>query len=82
MARPREEFITDESVEEEIARLRNSPYVKLAQKEERLRNRRRSFMYKLRMYERKGKELSAEGISFDSLDEMYSDMSDTEFQED
>ena len=82
MARPREEFITDESVEEEIARLRQSPYVKLAQKEERIRNRRRHFMHVLRMYEKKGRQLSAEGITLDSLDEMYSDMGDTEFQED
>lgn len=82
MARERKEFLTDESVEEEIARLRQSPYVKLAQKEERIRNRRRQFMYTLRMYERKGKQLSAEGISLDSLDEMYSDMEDTGFRED
>ena len=35
------EFITDEMVEEEIARLQNSPLVKLARKEERIRNARR-----------------------------------------
>ena len=82
MAQQKKEFLTDEAVEEEIARLRQSPYVKLAQKEERIRNRRRHFMHVLRMYEKKGRQLSAEGITLDSLDEMYSDMGDTEFQED
>ena len=36
MAQQKKEFLTDEAVEEEIARLRQSPYVKLAQKEERI----------------------------------------------
>lgn len=73
MARERKEFLTDESVEEEIARLRQSPYVKLAQKEELIRNRRRQFMYVLRMYERKGRQLSADGYTMDSLDAMLED---------
>lgn len=73
MARERKEFLTDESVEEEIARLRQSPYVKLAQKEERIRNRRRQFMYVLRMYERKGRQLSADGYTMESLDAMLED---------
>ena len=57
MAQQKKEFLTDEAVEEEIARLRQSPYVKLAQKEERIRNRRRHFMHVLRMYEKKGRLL-------------------------
>ena len=73
MARERKEFLTDELVEEEIARLRQSPYVKLAQKEERIRNRRRQFMYVLRMYERKGRQLSADGYTMESLDAMLED---------
>lgn len=73
MARERKEFLTDESVEEEIARLRQSHYVKLAQKEERIRNRRRQLMYVLRMYERKGRQLSADGYTMDSLDAMLED---------
>ena len=39
------EFITDEMVEEEILRLQNSPLVKLARREEAIRNRRRQYMY-------------------------------------
>lgn len=61
------EFITDEMVEEEIARLQNSPLVKLARKEERIRNARRQYMYTLRMYEKKGKRLESEGITMDLL---------------
>ena len=64
------EFLTDEMVEEEIERLQNSPLVKLARKEERIRNARRQYMYTLRMYEKKGKSLEAEGITMDVLNEM------------
>ncbi len=64
------EFLTDEMVEEEIERLQNSPLVKLARKEERIRNARRQYMYTLRMYEKKGKSLEAEGITMDILNEM------------
>lgn len=61
------DFLTDEAVEEEIDRLRNSPLVKLARKEEAIRNRRRQYMYQLRMYERKGKQLAAEGVTLEQL---------------
>lgn len=64
------EFITDEMVEEEIARLQNSPLVKLARREEAIRNRRRQYMYTLRMYEKKGKALEAQGITMEELEEM------------
>lgn len=62
------EFLTDEAVEEEIERLRNSPLVALARKEERIRNRRRQYMYQLRAFEKKGKQLEAEGITMELLD--------------
>lgn len=61
------EFMTDEMVEDEIARLQSSPLVKLARKEERIRYARRQYMYTLRMYEKKGKELEANGITMDVL---------------
>lgn len=64
------EFITDEMVEDEISRLQSSPLVKLARKEERLRNQRRQYMYQLRMYEKKGKQLASEGITLESLEAM------------
>ena len=63
----REEF-SDEQVEEEILRLQSSPYVKLARREEAIRNRRRQYMYTLRMYENKGKALEAQGITMEALE--------------
>lgn len=64
------EFFTDEMVEEEIERLLNSPHVKLAKKEEQIRYARRQYMYQLRSYEKKGKQLEAEGITFETLEDM------------
>lgn len=64
------EYIPDEMLDEEILRLQNSPHVKLARREENIRNRKRNYMYQLRMYEKKGKALEAQGITLESLDEM------------
>lgn len=64
------EIITDEMVEEEILRLQSSPLVKLARREENIRNRRRQYMYILRGYEKKGRQLEAEGVTMESLEEM------------
>ena len=68
------EFMSDEMVEEEILRLQNSPLVKLARREEAIRNRRRQYMYTLRMYEKKGKALEAQGITLAELEEMDGDL--------
>ena len=65
--------LTDEQVEEEIARLRNSPHVKLAQQERRLREKRRMYLYGLRQLEKKGKELEAAGLTADVLKGMYAE---------
>ena len=59
--------LTDEQVEKEIERLLNSDLVKLAKKEEMIRFRRRQYLYKLRGYEKKGKELMAAGITMEIL---------------
>jgi hypothetical protein len=64
------EFMSDEMVEEEILRLQTSHHVKLARREEAIRNRRRQYMYTLRMYEKKGKQLEAQGITLEELEEM------------
>ena len=72
------EFISDEMVEEEILRLQNSPLVKLARREEAIRNRRRQYMYTLRMYEKKGKQLEAQGVTLEELEEMAGDLYDGE----
>ena len=60
-------LLTDEAVEQEIDRLLNSEYVKLAKKEERIRNRRRQYMYSLRTFERRGRELANAGITLEKL---------------
>ena len=63
-------ILTDEEVEREIARLQESPYVKLANKERRLRNRRRMYLYSLRQLEKKGKVLEGAGVTNEILDAM------------
>lgn len=63
--------LTDEQVEQEIAELAASPTVKLAQRERQYKNRRRKYLSSLRHYERRGEELQAQGITFDTLKEMY-----------
>ena len=69
MARQRE-ILTDEQVELEIQELQRSPYVKLANKERRVRQRRRMYLYQLRHMERKGIELEASGITMEVLSNM------------
>lgn len=64
------EFLTNEQVEQEIERLLQSPMVALAKKEERIRNRRRQYMYCLRTLEKRGKELAASGITYEILDKL------------
>lgn len=66
-------FLTDEAVEAEIARLRDSPYVRLAKREEAIRNRRRQYMYSLRALEKKGKQLEAEGVTLEKLEALRID---------
>ena len=64
------EFLTDEAVEREIARLTNTPAVKLARREQRLKYKRRQQLYTLRALEKRGKELQAAGITMENLDAM------------
>lgn len=70
------EFLTDEQVEAEIKRLNSSEYVKLAREVERLRYKRRQYLYGLRNLEKKGKELKKQGITseliktLDSIEEL------------
>ena len=64
------ECLTDLQVEQEIERLQESPYVKLANKERRVRNRRRMYLYGLRQLEKKGRDLEKSGITMDVLNSM------------
>ena len=59
--------LSDARVEEEIAKLQNSEFVKLARKEERIRYQRRQYLYSLRQYEKKGIELAKSGITMELL---------------
>ena len=71
------DFLTDEQVEKEIERLTKSPLVALARREQRLRYKRRQYLYQLRDLEKKGKALQAAGINMEVLDAMYA-LSDLE----
>lgn len=62
--------LTDEQVEQEIERLRQSPLVALARREQRLRYKRRQFLYQLRDLEKKGRALEQAGITMDVLNAM------------
>ena len=64
------DFLTDEEVEIEIDKLSESPYVKLARKDEQIRYRRRQRLYTLRNYEKRGKELAKSGITMEILEAM------------
>ena len=74
-----ERGLTDEQVEKEIERLRQSPLVALARKEQRIRYRRRQILYQLRDLEKKGKALEKAGITMEVLEglgeeESYDDL--------
>ena len=64
------DYLTDEAVEQEIERLLESPLVKLAKKDEVIRYRRRQYLYKLRGYEKKGRELAKAGITIEILESL------------
>ena len=78
MARER---LTDEQVEQEIARLQQSPYVKLANQERRLRERRRMYLYGLRQLEKKGRDLDRSGVTVETLRSMYSEEPEYDYTE-
>lgn len=61
------EFLTDEQVEHEIERLSASPLVALARREQRLKYRRRQYLYQLRDLEKKGRALQDAGITMEIL---------------
>lgn len=67
----KKDVLTDEQVEIEIERLMNSKAVKLAKKEQTLKSRRRQYMYKLRSYEKRGKELLKCGVTEADLEKQY-----------
>lgn len=72
------EFLTDEEVEAEIQRLTKSEAVKLARREQRIKYRKRQQLYTLRAYEKRGRQLMAEGVTMEALDLMDVDIDSTE----
>lgn len=65
------EILTDEDVEVEIERLSNSAEVKLARAEQRVKYRRRQYMYTLRVLEKRGKELAEQGITIEDMELVF-----------
>jgi hypothetical protein len=63
------DILTDEQVEIEIERLLHSEDVSLAKKETRIKYKRRQYMYQLRAMEKRGKELKANGITHENIEQ-------------
>lgn len=61
--------MTDEQVEMEIQNLRDSDNVKLAQREQRIKYKRRQYLYQLRYCEKRGKQLAELGATLENLEE-------------
>lgn len=74
----KKDFLTDEEVEKEIEKLQDSPLVKLARKEQRIRYKRRQYLYMLRNLEKKGKELEKAGITLEMLYNLDNECEDTD----
>ena len=55
--------LTDEQVELEIEKLKDSPYVKLARKAARVKYARRQTLYTLRNMDKRGRALAAQGVA-------------------
>lgn len=61
---------TDDLVEAEISRLKESEYVKLAKKEKAIKERRRQYMWGLQYLEARGKQLASNGVTFENMEEV------------
>lgn len=63
-------YIPDDRVEEEISRLTQSPYVRLARAEQQEKYRRRKYLSQLQSMEKRGMELEKQGRSLAEYEEM------------
>lgn len=73
------DFMTDEQVELEIARLLVSKEVQLAKKEVRIKYKRRQYMYQLRNMEKRGKKLMSDGITIENIEsKLFGEMEELE----
>jgi hypothetical protein len=64
----------EELIDAEIERLKQTEEVKLAQKYQRLVNRKRKYMADLRWLEKLGKKLMDEGWTMDTIDLLFKDI--------
>ena len=62
------EIFTDEQVEMEIARLRQTEEVKLAEKVQRIKYKRRLYLSNLRYFEKVGAKLIEDGYTLDNVE--------------
>lgn len=67
----RRKYTPEELIDAEIERLKQTDAVKLAQKEQRLINRKRKYLADLRWLEKRGKQLMADGWTADTLELLY-----------
>ena len=67
-------YTPEELIDAEIERLKKTDAVKLAQKEQRLLNRKRKYLADLRWLEKRGKKLMAEGWTADTLELLFKDI--------
>ena len=63
-------ILSNDAFKEEIDRLKASPNVKLARKEQRLKYKQRQYLYLLRNLEKRGKALAAQGYTLENLEAM------------
>ena len=75
------DFLTDEEVEREIARLTATEAVKLARREQRIKYRRRQQLYTLRALEKRGLQMIADGVTMEALDIIEATIPTTEDNE-
>ena len=68
----------EELIDAEIERLKKTDEVKLAQKYQRLMNRKRKYMADLRWLEKRGKQLMAEGWTMDTIELLFKDIPEDE----
>lgn len=71
-------YTPEELIDAEIERLKKTDAVKLAQKEQRLLNRKRKYLADLRWLEKRGKKLMSEGWTLDTLELLFKDIPEEE----
>lgn len=64
----------EDLIDAEIERLKKTDEVKLAQKYQRLMNRKRKYMADLRWLEKRGKQLMAEGWTIDTIELLFKEI--------